>query len=86
MNIPFSKPSEVKEVPMAPAPRPAIAAEVRAWALAAIAVFVHTIGIVWWAATLSADVKALRDLLVSQQTQFNDHEQRLRSLESRVKP
>lgn len=64
-------------------PRPPIAAEVRAWGLAAIAVFVHTVGIVWWAATLSADFKALKDLLVAQQAQYNDHEQRLRSLEMR---
>jgi len=72
---------------MSPAPsRPPIAAEVRAWGLAAIAVFVHTVGIVWWAATLSADFKALKDLLVAQQTQFTDHEQRLRVLESRPKP
>jgi hypothetical protein len=81
MSIP--PPKDVKEVPMAP-PRPPIAAEVRAWGLAAIAVFVHTIGIVWWAATLSADLKSLKELLVAQQIQFNDHEQRIRRVELHV--
>lgn len=68
---------------MAPT-RPPIAAEVRAWGLAAMAVFVHTVGIVWWAATLSADFKALKDLLVTQQAKYHDHEQRIRSLEMKI--
>ena len=67
-----------------PAPRPSVLAEVRAWALAAVAVFVHTVGIVWWAATLSADFRGLKDLLVSQQASFLDHEQRLRSVENSI--
>lgn len=61
--------------------RPPVAAEVRAWGLAIVVVFVHTVGVVWWAATLSADLKAVKDLLVAQQIQFNDHEQRLRRIE-----
>lgn len=80
----FSPLLRSKEMPtQTPAPRPPIAAEVRAWGAAAIAVFAHTVGIVWWAATLSADFKALKDLLVAQQSQYNDHEQRLRGLEMR---
>jgi hypothetical protein len=74
---------EVKEVPVST--RPPVAAEVRAWGLAIVVVFVHTVGVVWWAATLSADLKAVKDLLVAQQTLFNDHEQRLRRLEQNHK-
>jgi hypothetical protein len=61
--------------------RPPIVAEVRAWILAALAVFIHTVGVVWWAATLSADLRSLRELTVAQQTLHGDHEQRIRALE-----
>lgn len=64
-----------------PPTRPSQLTEIRAWMLAAIAVFAHTVGIVWWAATLSADFKSLKDFMVIQQQQFGDHEQRLRRLE-----
>lgn len=40
--------------------RPRVAAEVRAWALAAIVFIGQAFGITWWAATLSADFRNLQ--------------------------
>lgn len=62
-------------------PRPAIASEVRAWIGVGIVVMVHTVGMTWWAATLSAEVRALRDVLVRYQEIYSDHEERIRTLE-----
>lgn len=43
--------------------RPSVAAETRAWISVAVLLFVNIIGGVWWAATLSAEVKNIRELL-----------------------
>jgi hypothetical protein len=51
-------------------PRPPVAAEVRAWALAVVTLMVQTIGIVWWAATLSAQVNALREVVTELKSQL----------------
>ena len=68
---------------MAPAAEPTkvSVAEVRAWIGFGVVMFVHTIGIVWWAATLSAEVRQLQTLLVDQKGQFSSLEQRVRTLE-----
>lgn len=58
--------------------RPAVSYEVRAWAAVAVVLTAQLVGAVWWAATLSAEVRALRELIA---TQVTDHEQRLRDLE-----
>jgi hypothetical protein len=64
--------------------RPVALAEVRAWILAAAVVFVHTISIVWWAATLSADLKSLKETLLITQSSHNSQELRIRALEREV--
>lgn len=61
--------------------RPAIASEVRAWIGVGVVVMAHTVGMTWWAATLSAEVRALRDVLVRYQEIYQDHEVRIRDLE-----
>jgi hypothetical protein len=43
--------------------RPKVAAEVRAWVAVTVAIVMQAIGAVWWAATLSAEMKALRDVV-----------------------
>jgi hypothetical protein len=43
--------------------RPKVAAEVRAWIVVAVAIVAQGLGAVWWAATLSAEMKALRDVV-----------------------
>lgn len=43
--------------------RPSVAAETRAWITVAVMLFVNITGGVWWAATLSAEVKNIRELL-----------------------
>ena len=63
--------------------RPPIVAEVRAWISVAVVLLVHTVGMTWWAATLSADVRALKETLDRDRTLYTDHEQRLRRLEQR---
>lgn len=50
--------------------RPKVAAEVRAWAVVAVTMLVQIIGGVWWAATLNAEVKALRELVSELRTQI----------------
>lgn len=45
------------------APRPRVAAEVRAWIVVAVAIIVQAMGAVWWAATLSAELKSLREVV-----------------------
>lgn len=66
-----------------PEERPPILAEVRAWISVAVVLLVHTVGMTWWAATLSADVRALRETLERDRAAYTDHEQRLRNLERR---
>ena len=43
--------------------RPAVAAEVRAWIVVGFALLVQMSGGVWFAATLNAEVKALRETI-----------------------
>lgn len=43
--------------------RPRVAAEVRAWVLAAVVLLGYGFAMTWWAATLSAQVAALRDTM-----------------------
>jgi hypothetical protein len=50
--------------------RPKIAAEVRAWIVVAVALVVQGMGAVWWAATLSAEMKALRDVVADLKQQI----------------
>jgi hypothetical protein len=57
--------------------------EVRAWIGVGIAIFLHTVGMVWWAATLSAEVRQLQTLLVDQKGQYSILEARVRALEIR---
>jgi len=63
--------------------RASITAEIRAWVGVGIALFVNTVGLVWWAATLSAEVRATRELLDAQRTIYLDHETRIRALEQK---
>lgn len=49
--------------PTAERQRPSIVNEVRAWLLVGITLLVNIVGGVWWAATLSAEIKALREML-----------------------
>ena len=63
--------------------RPDVASEVRAWIGVGIVVVIHTVGMTWWAATLSAEVRALRDVLVRYQEIYTDHEARIRQLEKK---
>lgn len=51
-------------------PRPRIAAEVRAWAAVAAAIVCQLVGTVWWAATLSAQVAALREVVTDLKAQI----------------
>lgn len=62
--------------------RPPVSAEVRAWLTVSVVLVLQLVGAVWWAATLSAEVRGLRDLVV---TQVNDHEQRIRDIERNVR-
>jgi primosomal protein N'' len=50
--------------------RPRASAEVRAWVLAAAALMVQLIGVVWWAATLSAQMQALREVVAELKAQI----------------
>lgn len=50
--------------------RPRIAAEVRAWAVVAVAIIVQLVATVWWAATLSAQVQALREVVTDLKAQI----------------
>lgn len=61
--------------------RPPVLAEVRAWISVAVVLIAHTVGMTWWAATLSADVRALKEVLERDRQVYADHEQRLRELE-----
>lgn len=61
--------------------RPPVLAEVRAWISVAVVLLAHTVGMTWWAATLSADVRALKEVLERDRQVYTDHEQRLRQLE-----
>lgn len=61
--------------------RPPVFAEVRAWISVAIVLLAHTVGMTWWAATLSSDVRALKEVLERDRQVYSDHEQRLRTLE-----
>lgn len=50
--------------------RPRIAAEVRAWAVVGVAIIVQLVATVWWAATLSAQVQALREVVTDLKAQI----------------
>lgn len=59
-----------KAVPDRRDPRPSIAAETRAWIAVAVVLLAHAVGGVWWAATLSAELKYVRELMVEMKTQL----------------
>jgi hypothetical protein len=66
--------------------RPSMLTEVRAWLVVAFAFVVQLIAVVYWAATLSSDIKTLQ----YQVTEFkvnsiNDHEIRIRNLEAKAR-
>lgn len=44
-------------------PRPSVASEMRAWIGVGIVILVNMVGSVWWAATLSADLRQVRETL-----------------------
>ena len=50
--------------------RPRIAAEVRAWAVVGVAITVQLVATVWWAATLSAQVQSLREVVTDLKAQI----------------
>lgn len=68
------------------AERPGISSEIRAWMLASVVILAHTVTITWWAATISADMQALRDSILRDRAMFSDHELRIRTLEGVPKP
>lgn len=43
--------------------RPKVASEVRAWIGVGVVLVMHTVGGVWWAATLTADLRNMRELI-----------------------
>jgi hypothetical protein len=49
------------------ADRPPVAAEVRAWIAVGVTLGVNLIGGAWWAATLSADMRNLREAVTAVQ-------------------
>jgi hypothetical protein len=49
------------------ADRPPVAAEVRAWIAVGVTLGVNLIGGAWWAATLSADMRNMREALAAVQ-------------------
>ena len=59
---------------MSPAPngRPSVAAETRAWIGVGTVLAVNVIGGAWWAATLSAELKHLRDVVTELKVQLAD--------------
>lgn len=65
--------------------RPSVLNEVRAWILAGAAVLAHTVAVVWWAATLSAKLDNLKEIialdLATLKATLADHEIRLRNVE-----
>jgi prophage antirepressor-like protein len=50
--------------------RPKIAAEVRAWVIVAVTLVLQGMGAVWWAATLNAEMKALREVVQELKSQI----------------
>jgi hypothetical protein len=50
--------------------RPKIAAEVRAWAVVTVAFVVQGGGAIWWAATLNAQLQALREVVTELKVQI----------------
>lgn len=50
--------------------RPRVAAEVRAWIVVAVTLVLQGMGAVWWAATLSAELKSLRDVVAEMKLQI----------------
>lgn len=70
---------------MAAADQRATIAEVRAWVLASVVILVHTVTVVWWAATLSANFESLKESILRDRVVYADHEQRIRQLERLVK-
>lgn len=51
--------------------RPSMAAEMRAWIGVGIVLLVHAIGGIWWAASLSAELKFVRELMGELRVQLN---------------
>ncbi len=64
--------------------RPTALAEVRAWAFATVALVVHTVGLTWWGATLTAKVDHQTQLLGMVVTVNEKLENRVRLLEQEV--
>jgi cell division protein FtsB len=64
--------------------RESASSEVRAWIGVGVVIIVHTIGTVWWAATLSAEVRVLRELMVDQKGNYGLLEARVRQIERDV--
>ena len=63
--------------------RPAVLSEVRAWMLVAITLLVHTVGVTWWGATISAEVRSLKENTIFTNAGYKELEQRTRVLEQR---
>lgn len=69
--------------------RPPIAQEVRAWILATVVIIVHTVSIVWWAATLNTKMDFMGRTVVDLSISIKEEKQRMdsavRELEIRVR-
>lgn len=50
--------------------RPSVAAETRAWIAVGTVLVAHAIGGIWWAASLSAELKFLRELMSELRSQI----------------
>lgn len=61
------------------AQRPKIAAEVRAWVLASLTIASTGIGLAWWAATLTAEVRALKEIVVRDYILIREEQRALRA-------
>jgi uncharacterized protein (DUF2342 family) len=50
--------------------RPSAVSEIRAWIGVGVVLVMHAVGGVWWAATLSAEMRALRDVVAKLELQI----------------
>lgn len=58
--------------------RPRIAAEVRAWILATVSLGSVGLAMVWWAATLTVEVRALKEVMLRDYVVLREEQRALR--------